>query len=97
MLFTHDAPAQVQNLKPGMANVPPDLQHAAEEVRRLLAEAVERTHPSYVLHGHWHQHNHEQIGDTTEVFGLNADGSHNSTALLTARPALRVTCTTVWT
>ena len=97
VLFTHDAPAQVQNLKPGMTGIPPDLQRAAEEVRRLLAEAVERTHPAYVLHGHWHQPNHERIRGTTEVFGLNADGSHNSTALLTTRPALHVTYTTAWT
>ncbi|MCY4664477.1 MAG: hypothetical protein OXC00_07425, partial [Acidimicrobiaceae bacterium] len=94
VLLTHDAPAQVQNLKSGMTNVPPDLQHAAEEVRRLLAEAVERTHPAYVLHGHWHQPNHERIRGSTEVFGLSADGSHNSTALLTTRPALDVTYTT---
>ena len=90
VLFTHDAPAQVQNLKPAMANVPADLRHAAEEVRRLLAEAVERTDPAYVLHGHWHQPNHERVRGGTEVFGLSADGSHNSTALLTARPALGV-------
>lgn len=73
MLFTHDAPAQVQNLKSAMT-LPPDLQRAAGEVRRLLAEAVEHTDPAYVLHGHWHQHNHEQIGGSTEVFGLSADG-----------------------
>ena len=66
-------------------------------VDRALAEAVERTHPAYVLHGHWHQPNHARIRGTTEVFGLNADGSHNSTALLTTRPALHVTYTTAWT
>ncbi len=90
VLFTHDAPAQVQNLKSAM-RLPPDLQHACEEVRRLLAEAVEQTDPAYVLHGHWHQHNHEQIVRSTEVFGLSADGIPNSTALLTTRPALQVT------
>ena len=93
VLFTHDAPAQVQNLKPATTDVPTDLQQATEEVRRLLAEAVERTNPAYVLHGHWHQPNHERI-DATEVFGLGADGSHNSTALLTTRPALDVTYAT---
>ncbi|MDE0495538.1 MAG: hypothetical protein OXH54_16465 [Acidimicrobiaceae bacterium] len=50
--------------------------------------------PLYVLHGHWYQHNHEQICGTTEVFGLSADGIPNSTALLTTRPALDVTYTT---
>ncbi|MYB03884.1 MAG: metallophosphoesterase [Acidimicrobiaceae bacterium] len=93
VLFTHDAPAQVQNLKSAIM-LPPDLQHAAEEVRRLLAEAVEHTDPAYVLHGHWHQYNHEQIVSSTEVFGLSADGIPNSTALLTTRPALDVTYTT---
>ena len=93
VLFTHDAPAQVQNLKSAIT-LPPDLQHAVEEVRRLLAEAVEHTNPAYVLHGHRHQHNHEQIGASTEVFGLNADGNHNSTALLTTSPTLHVTYTT---
>ena len=94
VLFTHDAPKQVQNLKPAMTGVPADLRHAADEVRKLLAEAVTRTNPAYVLHGHWHQPNHERIGDATDVFGLSADGSHNSTALLTTRPALHVTYAT---
>ena len=47
-----------------------------------------------MLHGHWHQHNHEHIGASTEVFGLSSDGIHNSTALLTTRPKLHVTYTT---
>ena len=88
VLFTHDAPAQVQNLKSGMTGIPWDIQHAANVGRRLLAEAVDHTQPTYVLHGHWHQANHEHINDHTEVLGLAEDGRSNSTALISTQPTL---------
>ena len=90
VLFTHDAPAQVRNLKSGMSGVPWDIEQAANDGRRLLAEAVEHTGPALVLHGHWHRTNRERISDTTEVFGLSADGMRNSTAYLTTSPELAV-------
>lgn len=88
VLFTHDAPAQVRGLKAGMSGVPWGIQQAAKQARALLGEAVERTRPALVLHGHWHHTNRERISEATEVFGLSADGMANSSALLTTRPAL---------
>ena len=88
VLFTHDAPAQVQNLKSGMTGIPWDIQHAADNGRRRLAEAVDRTQPTYVPHGHWHQANQERISECTEVIGLAEDGRRNSNAWLTTQPEL---------
>ena len=90
VLFTHDAPSQVRNLGPGMSGVPWDLRQAADAGRGLLGEAVERTRPAFVVHGHWHRTNRERICDATEVFGLCADGLANSTAHLTISPELAV-------
>ena len=88
VLFTHDAPAQVTGLKSQMSGIPVDVEREAEDGRRLLAEAVERTKPAYLIHGHWHQANHERINQHTEVVGLAEDGRHNHTALLITRPTL---------
>ena len=88
VLFTHDAPAQVQNLESGMRGVPWETQKAANHGRLLLAGAVDRTQPAYVLHGHWHQANQEHISDRTKVLGLAEDGRPNSTALISTQPTL---------
>ena len=93
VLFTHDAPAQVQNLKSGMLRVPWETQKAAKHGRLLLAGAVDRTQPDYVLHGHWHQANRERINDRTEVIGLAEDGRHDHTALLSTQPTVVATYT----
>ena len=73
----------MQGLVPGMDGIPSDVQAEADAGRALLAEAVERTQPRLVLHGHWHQANQERISDRTEVIGLAADGAHRSKVLLT--------------
>ncbi len=53
------------------------------EVWPCLADYGERTEPHLVLHGHWHQTNHEHIRDgNTEVFGLNRDGNAGCIAVL---------------
>ncbi|WP_419853287.1 metallophosphoesterase family protein [Candidatus Poriferisodalis sp.] len=88
VLFTHDAPAQVRNLGPGMSGVPWDLRQAADAGRGLLSRAVEATEPALVLHGHWHRTNRERINNTTDVLGLSADGMNNSTAYLSTQPTL---------
>ena len=88
VLFTHDAPAQVTGLKSGMAGIPFDVLREAEHGRRLLANAVIQTQPTYVLHGHWHQANQEHISERTEVIGLAEDGRSNHTALLSTQPTL---------
>ena len=93
VLFTHDAPAQVQNLKSGMTGIPPDVQHSANVGRRLLAGVVERTQPAYVLHGHWHQANRERVSDRADVIGLAEDGRRDSAAPLSTRPTLEVSYT----
>ena len=88
VLFTHDAPAQVQNLKSGMTGIPWETQEAANHGRLMLADAVDRTQPAYVLHGHWHQANRERVDDRTDVIGLAEDGRSNSTALISTQPTL---------
>lgn len=85
VLFTHDAPSQVRGLRSQVAGIPVYIDHEANDVRRLLAEAVERTQPELVLHGHWHQANREHISERTEVFGLAEDARRGSTALLSTR------------
>ena len=90
VLFTHDAPAQAEGLKPGMTGVPFDVQREAEHGRQMIADAVNRTRPAYVVHGHWHQSNRERIDEHTEVVGLAEDGRRNHTALLVTEPELAV-------
>jgi len=87
VLFCHDAPAAVAGLK-GLppALIPDWILAECREVRGLLQDAVERTGPQVVFHGHWHQTNHAHIGDgPTEVFGLNRDGKPGSVAVLDLR------------
>lgn len=84
VLFCHDAPAAVAGLK-GLpkALIPDWILAECKEVRGLLQDAVERTEPEVVFHGHWHQTNHEHIRDgDTEVFGLNRDGRAGCIAVL---------------
>ena len=90
VLFTHDAPAHVRGLKPAMSGVPWDLREAAKHARGLLRDAVERTQPSFVVHGHWHRSHRERVSEAIEVFGLSADGMSNSCAYLTMQPTLTV-------
>ena len=90
VLFTHDAPAQVTGLKSGMSGIPFDVLREAEHGRRLLADAVDRTQPELVLHGHWHQANQERINESTEVIGLAEGGRPNHIALLSTKPTLKV-------
>lgn len=88
VLFTHDAPAQVQGLISGMRGIPRETLQAADNGRQLLASTVDYTQPAYVIHGHWHQANQERISDRTEVIGLAEDGRHGHTALLRTQPTL---------
>ncbi|MCY3924374.1 MAG: metallophosphoesterase [bacterium] len=84
VLFCHDAPAAAAGLK-GLpkALIPDWILAECREVRGLLQDAVERTRPQVVCHGHWHQTNYAHIGDVpTEVFGLNRDGKAGSAAVL---------------
>lgn len=87
VLFCHDAPAAVAGLKGLPKTLIPDwILAECREVRSLLQDAVKRTRPQMVFHGHWHQSNHAHIGDgATEVFGLNRDGKAGSVAVLDLR------------
>ena len=93
VLFTHDAPAQVAGLTSQMSGIPVDVKREADDGRRLLAEAVERTQPAYVIHGHWHQANREHVSERTEVIGLAEDGRLKHTALLDIQPTLKASYT----
>ena len=53
-------------------------------------QAVGRTQPELVLHGHWHQANRERISDRTDVIGLAEDGRRDHTALTRTQPAPEV-------
>lgn len=83
VLITHDSPAQVKGLISRLDWAPIDVQRDCERSRRLLAEAVDRTQPQIVLHGHWHKANRERVAGGTEVVGLANDGRRDHLALLT--------------
>lgn len=82
VLITHDSPAQVQGLISSLDWAPQEVRRDCDDVRRLLAEAVDRTQPRLLIHGHWHQSNRERIAGGTEVVGLSSDGRENHVALL---------------
>ena len=84
VLFSHDSPTSVRGLK-GVpeALIPARILAECKTVQDLLQTAVEETKPQLVFHGHWHERNHEHIGDgNTEVFGLNRDGTAGCIAIL---------------
>lgn len=97
VLVCHDAPAGVP-LR-GLA-LPPADEVRASEVRDLIAEAVRRTQPRLVVHGHWHHRYSFEltwpIADdaaglawaSTQVEGLAADvqASHQAWAILDLDP-----------
>ena len=93
VLFTHDAPAAVRNIKGGMHGIPAETQHAITQMRLLLDRAVDHTQPRYVIHGHWHCSHREQISPHTESVGLSNDGRQDHTAWLTAEPELHASYT----
>ena len=84
VLVCHDAPARTRGLVSGLDyEMPADIEREAVAVRDLLQTAVDRTAPSLVFHGHWHQQNRCTINaDTTEVVGLAADGHSGCAAVL---------------
>jgi len=102
VLITHDAPAGLD-----LADwvLPAEDQIRADEVRSLIASAVEATRPQIVFHGHWH-HSHEtelswidraetdQAGAltwrSTRVIGLGCDGDNDGGWLVLDLDALRV-------
>ena len=74
-----------------MVGVPWDVRQEMDQTRRLLSRAMHQTEPRFVIHGHWHQSNREQVGPSTEIIGLSEDGRRNHLALLTLEPAPTVT------
>ena len=75
VLVTHDHPAGI-DLPTGFPLRPTD-QAICEEQRFLLREAVDRTNPQLVLHGHWHHRHSARLrrdnGPTVLVEGLGCD------------------------
>ena len=102
VLVTHHAPAG-----PDLADwvLPAEDRIRADEVRSLIASAVEVTRPKIMLHGHWH-HSHdtelswidraetEQAGAltwcSTRVIGLGCDGDNGGGWLVLDLDALEV-------
>ena len=90
VLFTHDAPRGVTGLVSGLSyGVPPEIEARADDVRGLLREAVDRTEPRLVVHGHWHHAYQDRFvrkqahrHNVTDVYGLAHDGSKGSFALV---------------
>ena len=82
VLFTHEAPLQVKGLKSQMSDIPPHVQIEMDRNRRLLADAVDRTAPQYLFHGHWHQANRETINKRTQVVGLSYEDMISSSAIM---------------
>jgi hypothetical protein len=102
VLIAHDAPAGVDLTA---WRLPAEDQVRTDEVRSLIAGAVEQTNPRIVLHGHWH-HAHEselawidrvateRTGDLTwnsaRVVGLGCDGDTAGGWLVLDLPTLDV-------
>ena len=75
VLFCHDAPSGVRGLSGVQSAFPIEIIAEADDVRRLLRAAVDRTEPRLVFHGHWHHQNRDRIADRpSDVFGLANDG-----------------------
>ena len=75
VLFCHDAPSGVRGLPGHSSAFPIEIIAEADDVRRLLRAAVDRTEPRLVFHGHWHIENRDRIADRpSDVFGLANDG-----------------------
>ena len=75
VLFSHDAPSGVRGLSGHNSAFPIEIIAEADDVRRLLRAAVDRTEPRLVFHGHWHQQNQDRIADRpSDVFGVANDG-----------------------
>ena len=69
---------------------PVHLEAEANDLRRLLGQAVDRTDPTVVIHGHWHQRNLEMINRNTAVFGLNCNMQRGFAATISLEPKLSV-------
>ena len=73
-----------------MVGVPWDVRQEMDQARRLLSRAMHQTEPRFVIHGHWHQSNREQVGPSTEIIGLSEDGRRDHLALLTLEPTTAI-------
>ena len=83
VLFCHDAPSGVRGLSGHSSAFPIEIIAEADDVRRLLRAAVDRTEPRLVFHGHWHHQNRDRIADRPgDVFGLANDGRPGYLAVL---------------
>ena len=102
VLISHDAPT---GLDLADRRLPAEDQIRADEVRSLIASAVEATRPQIVFHGHWHRaHDTElswidraETGRTgaltwrsTRIIGLGCDGDIDAGWLLLDLHALGV-------
>jgi predicted phosphodiesterase len=86
VLITHDAPAGIDL---STWRLPAEDQVRADDVRSLIATAVEATRPAVLLHGHWHHARDSELSwidraateesgaltwRSTRVIGLGCDG-----------------------
>lgn len=84
VLVTHDCPAGID--LPSHWTLRDADQAVCDEQRSLLAEAVRRTQPRLVLHGHWH-HRHTSVlqlsgSSSAKVEGLANDGCGDDAMLV---------------
>lgn len=73
VLLAHDAPLGAPLVSE--LDLPPG--HPADRTRELVTQAVDRTRPQLLLHGHWHQrvsYTVTHAGGTTRVEALGCDG-----------------------
>lgn len=85
VLVSHDVPAGVP-VTSHMTWIPQDLLDRSEEVRELLASAIERTRPHVAFAGHWHQRvihdlRHDD-GHTTTVHVLDKEHTSGNAVVL---------------
>ncbi|WP_043497276.1 metallophosphoesterase family protein [Georgenia sp. SUBG003] len=84
VLLTHEAPTGVQLRS--QLKLPDDVVARANNSRDLVRQAVERTRPALLAHGHWHQRLTSELiradGGVTRVESLAADDMPRDAVLL---------------
>ncbi|MPV36708.1 metallophosphoesterase family protein [Georgenia subflava] len=90
VLLTHEAPLGV----PLLSGFGLPAGHRADRTRELVTQAVNRTTPSLLMHGHWHQRRTHQFergdGGTTRVESLGMDGDKTGDAVILDLATLEV-------
>lgn len=94
VLVTHECPAGHIGPRPGWDDLDIATSQKATEVAGLIKQAMLRTDPSLLIHGH-HHHRHTTPSRRTVIEGLGRDGDREGSTVLLELPSLKVTPVTL--